>query len=185
MIDGRGARDDLARTDGVRDSSLRCCDCAVTDGQVAGGPNLPCKDDADSGLCRTCQPDLCAEEVVDADCTSMSDLNLVIDLCTPSNSSLPKRRSVDRCACPYFHIVFDDQSAGLRNPVPRAIFLLCVAKAIRPEHSVALNNAPISNHHPFTNHGARVQNSLVADLSTLEYGAPRVYPNLVSQAYGV
>src|SRR6185369_6229613 len=172
MIYGRGARDYLAWIDGIRDSSLRCCDCAVANGQVPGCADLPCKDDTEPGLCRTCQPDLCAKEVVDADCTSVSDLNLVIDLRTPLNSSLPKRRSVDCCTCADFYIVFDDQSAGLRNPVPRAILLLCVAEAIRPEHSVALNNAPLSNHHPFTNDRARVQNSLVADLCTLEYRAP-------------
>src|SRR5438552_7124689 len=93
----------------------------------------------------------------------MANLYQVVDLRTAADSRLSDRRLVNRRACADLHVIFDHDSAGLRNLEPVRVFVLRIAETVRTDHGVVVNDHPLAYLAAFANRYSRMNDTGRAD----------------------
>ena len=71
----------------------------------------------------------------------MPNVDLIVDLRSPLNSSLIKCRPINGRTGSNLYVVFDDDDSTLDDLVPFAIRLLCIAETVRTDDCVVLDYA--------------------------------------------
>ncbi len=108
--------------------------------------------------------DLRGEQDVPADRHAVRDLHEIVDLAPGADPRRPDRRSIDRGLCADLDVVFDDDSADLRNLVVGAVGPLREAEPVAADDGAVLDDDAIADPHPLANRDARVEDAVVANL---------------------
>ena len=118
VVDGGGARDDLAGGYVAADAGLSGDDDAVADGVVSGRGGLTGEDDVLADFGGACEAYLSAEEGVFADGAAVAYLDEVVDLGPRGDAGFSDGGAVDGGVGLDFYVVAEDGGAGLEDLVP-------------------------------------------------------------------
>ena len=103
-------------------------------------PTVPCDIDAIAERSAPCNTDLCGETAVLSDHNVVRDLDKIIQLRATFDERFRKRRPINRRIGTNFDIIFNNDSADLRN------FVVSVADRREPEPVAPNNSAAVDNH---------------------------------------
>src|SRR6266496_4907481 len=93
----------------------------------------------------------------------MANLHEVIDLCAAANPCFAHGCFIDGGAGANLHVVFDHDSATLRNLQPVPLLVLRIAKAVTTDHGVVVNDYALANLRVFAHGHAGVNCGILAD----------------------
>jgi hypothetical protein len=154
-------------------------DRAIANGQVTGCANLPGQHDTGSSPGRARQPYLCTNQIVCPDYAPVTNVDLVIYLGSSLDSSLSQRRSVNRCASADLYPVFNNHSSRLNDPVPLTIRLLRIAKPVRAQDCVVLDDTVSSYNDSLAHYGTCVYEGAIANSRVFQDGAVCMQANRI------
>src|SRR5258708_6600846 len=112
---------------------------------MASGAYLSSKNAAFANNGRTGESDLAAKHGVRADFAGVANQDQVVDFCAAADAGFADGCAVDGGVGLNFHVVFQDGRAGLRNFVPRAVFLFGEAEAVRSDDRSVLEQDAIAD----------------------------------------
>src|SRR6266542_1131699 len=107
----------------------------------------------------------------------MSNLYQIVDLRSALNSGLPDRRLIYCCPGSNFHVILNHDFSGLRDLQPACIFILRIAKAIRANDSIVVDDNPLAYFGTFTNRYSGVNYGICSNFNGFINRYVRVDPN--------
>jgi hypothetical protein len=111
----------------------------------------------------------------------MTNLHKVVEFGATPNAGFTHARAINLCAGTNFHIVFDDDSSGLRDFFPASIRALSVAEAIAADGDVVVNDNPTSKFDLFPDDDMGMKHGVVANPGPVVDDCVSVKSNSVAQ----
>src|SRR5687768_4430491 len=109
------------------------------------------------------EPGLRTNERVFVDGARMSDLHKIVDLRTTLDARLADRCGVDRGIRAHLDIIFQNDTPDLGDLHPMFVFVLCIAKTVRADGRVIVDDTIRADLTILPNRNARMDNRACSD----------------------
>jgi len=170
--------------DVVRDARLRGGARFVADLEMSRDADLACEHDVAADAAAAGDADLRREDGVLADADAVRDHHEVVDLRAAANARLSHGRPIDRRVRADLHVVFDDDTALLRDLVMRAGGVGDEAEAIAADHRAVLDDDASAEARAASQGHTRVEHAIVADDRLGAHDGMRMNRDAIADARG-
>jgi len=93
----------------------------------------------------------------------VGDLDEVVDLGPAPDTGLAEGRPIDRAVGADFHVILDDDGAGLGDFLMSPILAFDIAEAVRSDNHAAVKNDIVSDTDVFADGDVRIDDAVLAD----------------------